>query len=271
MEKTNIFTYLSYKTFLEDVLKAESKKRAGGRARLAKATGCQGAYVSQVLGGPAHFSLEQGDRINRYLGHSKDEALFFLALIQFERAGTQSLKEIFRSQLREITERNLSLRNRLEYKKTLTEQDQAIYYSSWIYAAIHVLVSIPGLNTEHELAQHLNLPIGRIKEVLAFLASRGLLVETGDTYKQGATSVHLGSNSPFVRQHHMNLRHQAIRSLDFAKAADELHYSSFATLAREDAMRIRALLTESIEKVRSVIKNSKEEVGYCYAVDLFEI
>lgn len=93
----SIFEYRSYKAYLRDWLAADEKR--GARTRLADAIRCHNGYVSQVLNGDAQFSLEQGELINRFLGHTKDQSSFLLLLIQYERAGTSTLKIHFDEQL----------------------------------------------------------------------------------------------------------------------------------------------------------------------------
>lgn len=270
LKTTNIFKYKDYKAYLREFLGLESKRKAGAQARLALSLNCQPAYISQVLNGQAQLSLEQSDKACQHLGHSEDESLYFLNLVQLERAGTKSLKLIFQKELHKISERQLNLKERLEYKKTLSAEDQATYYSSWVYAAIHVLISIPGLETADGLSLRLKISTKRVREVLDFLTTRGLLEHTSQGYKIGVTSVHLGSDSAFVGMHHIHWRNRAIQSLETQKDK-ALHYSSVVTLSEEDVYKVRTLLTETIEKIRGVIRPSTDEVGYCYLMDLFEV
>jgi hypothetical protein len=52
---------------------------------LSRAIGCQTAYTAQVLKGTAHFSLEQAEAINDFLGHPEEQGHLLLLLIQRER------------------------------------------------------------------------------------------------------------------------------------------------------------------------------------------
>jgi hypothetical protein len=57
--KNSIFEYRDYKTYLNDTLEKRAREfnERGIRSRLSEAIKCHTAYVSQVLGGNAHFSL----------------------------------------------------------------------------------------------------------------------------------------------------------------------------------------------------------------------
>jgi len=269
--KYSVFEYRDYKKYVTDTLENRSETSRGERSRLAEALQCHTAYVSQVLNGSPHFSLEQADRINQFFGHNKEQSLYFLLIVQHSRAGTASLKKVFDDQIQNIIERQYNLKNRLEFKKTLSVADQALFYSSWHYGAIHVLVSVPGCHTERGISDYLGLPIERVSEILSFLSSIGLVKkESGGRYEIGTTHIHLGADSPNIAKHHSNWRIRGIQSLD-QPLPNDLHYSSVVTVSEEDAPKIRACLVKAIEEIRKTIKGSKDEGAYCYLIDFFNL
>jgi uncharacterized protein (TIGR02147 family) len=266
MEKS-IFEYKGYKSYLNEVLDRRSR---GERSRLAEAIRCHSGYVTQVLNGTAHFSLEQAELVNQFLGHSKDQSHFFLLLVQFDRAGTATLREHFEEQMKELVEKQFVLKTRLRYKRSLSREDQAIFYSSWHYGAVHVLVSVPGCSTVKGMSDYLGIPLEKTAEVVAFLSSVGLITQEGDHYKIGTTHIHLEHDSPMISKFHTNWRLQAIQSLDHQRAED-LHYSSVITASYEDSPKIREILVKAIEEVRAVVRPSKNEAAFSYAIDFFEL
>ena len=66
----NIFEFRNYKAYLDHLISSKPGKGRGMRSSIAKALHCQTSYISQVLNEEAHFSLEQGDALNRLLDHS---------------------------------------------------------------------------------------------------------------------------------------------------------------------------------------------------------
>jgi uncharacterized protein (TIGR02147 family) len=266
MEKS-IFEYKGYKPYLCDVLDQRSR---GERSRLAESIRCHSGYITQVLNGAAHFSLEQAELVNQFLAHSKDQSRFFLLLVQHDRAGTASLKEHFAEQMKELTEKQFMLKNRLHFKRSLSREDQAIFYSSWHYGSIHVLVSVPGCSTVKGISDYLGIPIEKTSEVIEFLVSVGLIVQVGDRYNIGTTHIHLENDSPMISKHHTNWRLQAIQSLD-QKRPEDLHYSSVVTASYEDSPKIREILVKAIEQVRAVVRPSKNETAFSYGIDFFEL
>lgn len=267
---TTVYDYDDYKPYL---LAAFAKRAPGGRGeriRLANAIGCNNTYVSQVLNGSQHFSLEQAELINRYLSHTSDEARFFLDLVSMSRAGTPGLRRHFASGVLQARKKRKQLKHRLEFKKALGPEAQSIYYGNWYYAAIHVLLSVPGYDTPDTLARHLSLPKRTVAHVLDYLVQVGLALEKGGRYGIGDSSIHLAADSPMIHRHHANWHLRAIDSLDRASPED-LHYSSVVTISREDRQKVKDILVRAIEEVRTLVRGSKEEAAHCYKVDFFGI
>ena len=265
----NVFEFNRYKPYLNGVLGQKGQK-TGRRSEAARHIGCQTAYLSQVLNGNAHLSLEQAYSLNEFLGHDEEQAEFFLLLIQKDRAGTPALKSYFAAKLEAINERRLVIKNRLKDQETLSAPDQATYYSSWYYACIHVMVTIPGLQDKESIAKHLNLPLAQIASALEFLVSRGLVVDDGGRYKIGPSHVHLAHDAPFITKHHANWRTRALVAIDHVKK-DDLHYSMVGTISRADARKIKERIVEMIQENMKTFAPSKEEAVFVIAFVFFEI
>ena len=264
----NIFEYRDYKTFLNEWIQSRPRRGHGLKSKIAKAAGCNTAYITQVLRGSAHFSAEQAEQLSHFLSLNKNEVHFFLQLIQLARAGTPSLRQLIQRQVDQASEGHFNLRNRLNYQKALSDDDQATYYSAWYYSAIHVVLSMKRLQTREALARYFGLPEKVVADVLEFLTSRGLAALNKGRYEVGSVSIHLGKDSPSILKHHTNWRIRAIDALE-QRRDEQLHYSSVVTISKEAEPRIRSILIKAIEEVRAVVKASPEEGAYCYSVDLF--
>lgn len=270
MNKT-IFEYSDYKTYLGDFLKSKPGNGHGFKTQLAKAANCHLAYISNILNKDAHFSLEQAEEVNKFLGHTRDEGHFFLLLIQLSRAGTPLLRARFKEQINTILEKRLVLKDRVDIKKTLSEIDQTKYYSSWHYAAIHMGVSLLRLQTRETLADHFNLSVERINEILEFLISINLVARQGSQFKVGVGRIFLGNDSSMILKHHTNWRMKAIESLDRNFKSD-LHFSTVVTLSSDDVRKIKEHLVKHIEDIRGIVRESpKDEEIYSFCLDFFEI
>jgi uncharacterized protein (TIGR02147 family) len=269
MKKT-IYEYIDYKVYLEDLIHSKPNEGRGVKAKLAEAIRVQTAYVSQVFNGSAHFSLEQADEINRFLGHRRDESSYFLLLVQHARAGTPSLREHFMDQIVQLREARANPRRKGIKGGQLSSEDQVIYYSYWEFAAVHVLISLPQFGTQEAIAQYLSIPPARVAEILDFLMAVGLARREGNQYRVGATQIHLDRESPMVARYHGNWRLRCMQMIDRSHR-DNLHYSSVMTIAREDVERLKAMIREFIQTTKPVIRESKDEVAQCFLIDFFPV
>ena len=71
-----------------------------------------------------------------------------------------------------------------------------------------------------------------------------------------------------ISKHHTNFRIQAIRALE-KETSDELHYFGVISVSREDLPKIREVLIQALDQVRTIVKDSSDETVYCYSLNLF--
>lgn len=268
--KKNLFEYIDYKKYINEKIANSPARGRGIKQKIAVHLKCQTAFVSQVLNGLPNFSLEQAVKLNSFFEHTKEESRFFLLLVQLERAGSNDLQNFFKAEIDEILEKRSDLKNRIDIKTTLKKVDQQVYYSTWLYACIHMLVAIPEIQTPQAISKHLNLPREKVLEVLDFLEETGLIQKKGSRYEIGVTKIHLTKDSPQIQRHHTNWRMQAIRSIDINAPAD-LHYSTIVSMAHTDVPRVKEILIKAIEECRGVIRDSKEEKVQSICLDFFGV
>lgn len=266
----SVFDFDSYRSYLATWIKTQPHRGHGAKATLARAANCQTAYISQVMREKAHLSLEQGERIAQFLKLSLDETEYFLVVLQKERAGTESLRRIFTNQMKRMNEHCNQLKNRVQASTEISLEAQATYFSSWIYTAIHILVTIPGFQKTEPIAMRLGLPANIVLEVLEFLHHHGLIAKNGDVHTALNSRIHLPHDSPLISKHHMNWRIRTLRNLE-TRNDESLHYSSVVSISEKEAKIIRAKLLKSIEDNKKTIKNSPEEKLYSYCLDFFEL
>ncbi len=270
MAKSSVFDFNDYKSYLVQVLETRGDYEKGQRSKMAKAIECNPSYLSQILNGSLDLSLEQAHRTNAFLGHTPGETKYFLNLVQMSRAGTKELRSYFSDEVKQQKEDRAVIKNRIQVNRFLDETAQARYYSSWYFAAIHVCVSLPHLKTREQIAEALALPLKTVNEAVEFLISVGIFKTQGNELRPGEVNLYLANNSPFVGKHHANWRTRALQSLDQVEEKD-LHYSSVITCSKEDVDQIKEIMIQTIEKIRGVVRPSKDETAYVYCLDLFHL
>ncbi len=269
MNDKSVFDFPSYRAYLKFRTGGEGT-RTGIKAAISKALNCQPTYVSQIIHGRANLSLEQADVLNGFFSHSKDESLFFLLLAQKDRAGTLTLAAHFQEQIDEALRKRLILTQRLGPKESLSEIHQATYYSSWIYAAVHIALTIPELRTREALSKYLCIPLRKITEALDFLISTSLVQESKTGFEVNQAQIRLGNDSKNILKHHTNWRLQAAESLDWEQITD-LHYSGVVSISRDDVIKVKNILLDSIKTSQAVIKDSKEQELCAVIIDFFNL
>jgi len=268
----DLFSASDYRSYLKEWIAERPGKGRGQISALAKTARCAPAYFSRVLLGQADLSQEQAYAIQSVLGHSPDEAQFFILLLDRDRAGDVAWRAFCDRRLTAAREARTDLQKRFKSAGTLSREAQAVYYSSAHYAAIHASISVPELQAVPALEKLFRLPAGRILEVLQFLAETGLAVEDKGRWKIGNNRLHLGRDSTLIRQHHTNWRLEALKSLDRGKGAqglDDLHYSSVVTVSREDAHKLRELWIRALEEFNQAVAPSPEETVRALVIDFF--
>ena len=262
-----VFDFTNYREYLKIALPCSGPNR-GSRNRLAEALNCQKGFVSQVLGGRAHLSLEHGVRISKFLKHDPAEEEFFLLLLHLGRAGSVNLETFYRKRIAEILEHRNQIKDRIHSRSDLSESEQMTYYSSWHYTATHMCLMVPELRTRQSIGEFLGLPPEKVSEVLSFLEKCGLAQQKGTQYEGGPTRIHLPADSPIISKHHTNWRIKAIEALDRPKK-ENLHYSLIMSVSEEAAEKIRRILLDTIQHTEPIMKEAQDQTVYALNIDLF--
>ncbi|OFZ23352.1 MAG: hypothetical protein A2202_02540 [Bdellovibrionales bacterium RIFOXYA1_FULL_36_14] len=264
-----VFDFKNYKNYLKKVLDTKGDAR-GSRSKLAKVLGCQTGFISQVLNGNTHFSLEHCAGISKYIGHDEEEKHFFMLLCQLDKAGSVELREYYLAQIHKILNERKEIKNRIKVINDLNEVDFITYYSQWYFAAIHVLVSIHAFQTKESISKRLNLNIETTNLVLKFLVEKGLIIEDSGKFSVGQSRIHLDRKSPLISKHHTNWKIEAIKSLEKNNHSD-LHYSSVVALSKKDAEKIKEVMLKSLVDIEDILRPSPEEEIYSISMDYFTL
>jgi uncharacterized protein (TIGR02147 family) len=264
------FDSRGYKEFLAAWIADQPHNGHGAKAVLARAAQCQTAYISQVMGGRAQLSAEQLERIATHIGLRDEETRFLLLLLQKDRAGTPRLRELFDSEIKAILQKRTQLKNRLSEKTKIGPEELTRYFSSWIYPALHLTATLKTRHGTEVMAKRFGLPLKLVQDALAFLESAGLVEKTKSGWRASQTRMHLPHDSPMISRHHINWRLQAIRDIERQRERS-LHYSSIVSISKEDAEALREQLLQTIERAKTRIKDSPEELLYSFCLDFFEL
>ena len=268
--EVSIYNYRDYKRYFVDLIAGSKDGPRGKRRALAESIGCQVSHVTNVLSGDAQFSQEQAEAAARFFGQNPRETEFLLIMVQFNRAGTASLSQFYKKLLDEKQEKHTTLKKLLNMPDELKSENEALYYSSWHFGAVHVLLSIPEYQTREAVSTKLNLPLEKIDEILNFLTESRLAEKIGQRYILNRSTIHLDNSSPLITKHHTNWRLRTIIGLD-KRDNSHFHYSSAVTLSHNDYAKVREILTKALTASLKVITSSPEEEIAVLCMDYFKL
>lgn len=269
MTMKSLFDYFDYRVYLQDYF-ASKGQRSGEKSAFCKSAQIQTSFLSQVLSGQVDLSLEHAYRANQHFKHDRWASEYFLNAVQMARAGSAELRDYFKSKLEDLRDEQNKIANRVDTNIEFTDQQRAQYFSSWHYAAIHMMGTLKPARTLVGIAEELKLPLAAVQEVVDFLRIHGFLKLTGDRLVIGPSRIHLGSDSTYIKNHHTNWRLKAIQDLD-KKDASSLHYSVTYSIARKDAELIKSKIVNLIQENIKIVEPSSEEVLMCSLMDFFAV
>lgn len=247
------------------------KGNRGALSRAAEALNCQRSYLSRVINGDLHLTPDQAYMLCRFWRLKAIEQEYFQCLVDIERAASGSYREFLKDRLADILRRNESLAERIQKPEPLlSSANEALYFSTWQWAAIHFLTSINDYQGLQKLSERLSLPKEHLQMFLERLKDMGYVQQRGSRWEFRQGEFHLPNNSPFVIQHHQNWRSRAVLDAQFYNP-DSVHYTNVQTASREDIQRIKNVLFEFISQCKRTLDPSPPEEGVVILCDVFKI
>jgi len=265
----NIFEFADYRAYLKAWIEQAKRDQTSNLSRLSKVAGVHSTFLSHVLAGTKHLSLEQAAAISAHLGHTKLELDYLIIIIHLDRAGTPTLREYWREKKTQLEKEKNKLGQRFEKHRELSDEQRVIFYSSWFYAAVWASTAIEDGQTFDQIAKRFFINKVRLREILAFLTQTGVCEERGERYVMGAVHVHVPNESPHVLKHHMNWRMKAVQKMD-SRDEKELFFSAPMSISKEDFAVLREKLNAAIQETVTIATKSKAEDVVCLNIDFFK-
>lgn len=174
-----------------------------------------------------------------------------------------------RKKLKALKAESLKLSKRVNFEKKLSDQERSVFYSSWLYSAIHIFTSLKDDGfTLDEIAKRFNITKTKAAEVLQFLTSAGIVNEKAGKYVLGVQSTFLEQGSPHLLKHHSSWRVKAIQKSENLSDS-EMMVSGQYSISKKDFSMLREQLAEFLKKVNNTIKDTEPEEVVCLNLDWF--
>lgn len=262
-----IFYFNSYKKFLLHYIEEHSGRGIVGH--LAKAAGCNRTYFSQVMHAKAQLLPDHVPGLARALSLTEPEERYFLYLVLWERAGTESAQSYFKEKMIRISEQHANLTAKAKDSSVVVEFDEqfALYFGDSIYQAIHLMTAFPGGQTVSSLAKVAGLSPTKIQKILSYLLDLGLVRKSGAVFFHSGQNVHMAREGVWNKLNHLNWRMKAVEDSSNPKS---LHFSSVFAIARADYAHLQRLVHEFLEEYQKFAKASGSEELVILCCDLFQ-
>ncbi|MCM2279213.1 MAG: hypothetical protein NDJ89_14145 [Oligoflexia bacterium] len=260
-----IFRYESYKQYLRDWV---AEKR-GTTSELAQGAGCHRTYLSQVLNAKAELTADHAVNLCDFFQFDPLEADYFLTCHLCERARLKSAKALLHDRLTKIRQRADRISKRIQPKdRARLEEPSSLgaYYADNHASLIHLATSCLSTQTAQSISRKFGIPVGKVQNVLEYLATMGLVFRSGEKYSHSGKSIHLDRQNPFTRMNHLNWRLQAVED---SYNQESIHYTNVFTVGVEDASALRERLLQFIGSQSKQIAESGSEALMVFCCDLF--
>lgn len=268
MKDLMIFDYNEYRTYLVEWLNHAKAAKKSSLTELANSIQVHPTFLSQVLKEKKELSLEQSILLCERLMLTQLETKYFLNLVNSSRSGHHKLSQFLDKERKSILGEKQRLETRLSDFKTLSEDEKALYYSTWIYSAVRVVTAIGDGQSAEFIRDKFNLDREETAKILSFLCQTGLCDLKEGVYKIAEKQIHLNNESPFINKHHTNWRLKALGAVD-TKKQDELFFTMPMSIARKDFDKIREKIVTLIKESVQLAKDSKAEDLAALNIDLF--
>jgi uncharacterized protein (TIGR02147 family) len=264
----SLFQFQDYKAYLRFKI-SENRLYKAYQSKLAEKMGCQRSFLSQVLNSHVQLTPDHASGLAEFWGLSQDETSFFTDLVLLARAAKPAWKEVIKSRMKRLKEKQETPTDRFEWP-TLSSKGEEVYYSSWYWSAVHIAVSISRFKSAVEIAEHLRIPQPTVEHALKWLEQQKLVRKTKLGWDVSETQIYLPKSSPMVEMHHFNWRQRALDNIQRQDRAS-LHYSAVFALSESDFHKLKENIVSFLESANEVIGPSRAEELVCFNCDFFKV
>lgn len=263
----NVFAYNTYKEFLKAYIM--QNELHGIISQVASACGCDRTYISQVLNGKAELTPDHIIQFCEYLSLNETETNYILLLSLRDRSASIKARKSLDIRIKQIKKDGLTVSHKVlsrEKPEEISNEQRTLYYSSWLYGAIHILTSIKEFQIPTAIAQKLQLPVQHINHILKDLLKMNVIRIENDRYIHNGSDVYLPQQHPQSLAHHLGWRMKAVER---AMVKEDIHYTVAYSVSINDVEKLRLQIIQLIEDQRKFVHNSGAEVACGFCVDFF--
>jgi uncharacterized protein (TIGR02147 family) len=265
----NIFNVQDYREIITTWIKSRGESAYGQKGRIASHLQITSSLLSQILKREKSLTLDQACGLTEYMALNELESDYFMLLVELDRAGTAFYRKKLQIKIDRLLKESMQVGKRVPRNQELSDEQKALYYSSWLFTAIRNLSAISRFQSIKKISETLNIDEVTTRRVVNFLVQNNLCSEKQGVITFVSKSIHIDRDSPYVNKHHQNWRLRAIHQMEIKKESD-LFFSSPMSISHETAEEIRKMLPIFIQSIMDKVAPSESEVGLCLNIDWFQ-
>lgn len=265
----DVYSYSSYKEFLKGYIKENRQK--GLISQMAGICGCDRTYLSQVLNGKADLTPDHLIRFCESLNLDEHESRYLLMVLLRDRSSNTVARKTWAERIDKIRKDGRVLTEKIygnEKPGEIREDLRTLYYSNWLYTAVHTLTSIAEFQTVDAISVKLSVSGAMIAKVLRDLVEMKVVLKEKERFVHNGANIYLQRESPQSHSHHMNWR---MRSVERSTLKEDIHYTNIFSVDVKDVDKLRAQIVKLIEDQRKTVAASGAETACAFACDFFVI
>lgn len=266
----DIFTFKSYKALIASYLKKNAYK--GLISKIAEACGCDRTYISQVLNGKADLLPDHMARFCDHLNLTELESDYVMNLLLKDRATTAVARQIFENKMQKIKniadELSLKIKNKKDSHEIISEAHKTLYYSNWLFSAVHILTSIESYQTVESIAKKMNCAESAIIQILNSLIEMNMVEKNKDKYVHNGQSMYLKRDAAQIYSLHLQSRLESVKRSYEKK---DLHFTNIFSVSKDDVEKIRNQIIDLIEMQRKTVHDSGSQTACVFCCDFFAV
>ncbi|MGL1934008.1 MAG: TIGR02147 family protein [Fibrobacterales bacterium] len=207
-----VYEYIQYRRYLKDAyLKRKSKDKRFTHAAISELAGLKSTgFFSWVLSGKRNITPALTKQFSKVFEHDKNEAAYFLLLVNYDQAKTHELKAQFFKKI--VSHKRSCI--------TTVTPDQYAYFKEWYIPAIREIIAITPISDNYKKLGHSLLPKispTEAKEATALLLRLGFITQgKNGLFKHVTQTITLGEEwrSIAVSSHQHALMQLGVTALE---------------------------------------------------------
>jgi uncharacterized protein (TIGR02147 family) len=259
-----IFNCHTHTEFLENLFN-DKKAERGLLSRISEALGVHPSYLSRAIKGENNLTPDQGFALGQWLGLEELEKEYLLTLIQRDRAASYKFKENLKAKLDSIRERKNDLGRDFK-SQVVPNQAEATYYTSWLYSAIHILMTINEYNSIAKMAKALRVNEVEIETGLKILEEMGLAQQKNSKWILTNKKVFISNSNALAQCYHSNWSDR-LNSILSVYDSKNIRYTGVHSVSHDDWEKLKQMIRDFLRSLNPVIEPSKEETLIAIRID----